>query len=440
MTESSNFVKKTTFGEKFITYLFFFQWLIYENVILLEPVAFGGDIFLFIVFGFKLILPFLLCYIVGLPPKWVIKSPNFLIYIALFLLFIFWGVIPTLISGTIISWFKIIPLFFFLLASVSFFSKHLFAFNLFAKCIIIYTLTALVQFLLLYLVQDYQESGSFPLAGPWGLFGNIQGKFGLPGIDFTIVRLCGFWREPSLASGTCYVSFFLCKYLVKIGENKFWNFVSYFCMLAGILTLSNAGYLAFASSLLGVIFFNLRIISKRFLYILLVLPLIIVMVWGAIFGRQYFAENGSDNPFLLAAVGVRSAGNINSNDFDPSDGRLDLMQYTLEETSKNIIGKGIQVTGSTGIKSPSGGLLFWMLLTGYPGALLILLLATFPILLNFNIKDNSTGIISLGQALIVLFVQQSSYGSWLDPNYIILSSLLLVLSIRKRNSNFLLDS
>jgi hypothetical protein len=417
---------KTSSFEKIIVLLIFLQWMIYENIVLLEPNSFGGNFLLILVFGYKLLFPFCLLLIVRPPSLNLLRNAKISIYLLLIILFILWSLIPTLISGNIFSWLKIVPLFVFLLGVISFFSKHINSYKFLAKLIIIYVLIAVIQFSLLYITQNFQESGQIALAGPYGLFGNIQGKFGLPGINFTIIRLCGFWREPSLASGTCYVGFYLGKYLVKNGENQFWSIASKICFIAGLLTLSNAGYLAITGAILASLLFDYSYIKKNIIYIFLLLPFVTIMLWAAVFGRQYFAENGSDNPFLLAFVGVRSAGNINSSDFDPSDGRIDLMKYTFDETNKNFIGKGIQVTGSTGIVSPSGGLFFWMLLTGYPGAILILLIATFPIFINFNNKKNKRGIIFLGQALVVLLIQQSSYGSWFDPNYLILSSILLI--------------
>jgi len=411
---------------RLITILIFIQWLIYENIVLAEPDAFGGVFMVILVFGFKLIFPFILFIISGPPILSKLKNVNIYLYVFSLIFFLLWSLIPTLISGNFISWIKLLPIIFFFLSILSFFSKYPTSFKLFIKLVILYVLSALLQYIIIYTFGIYNQSGVIALTGPFGLLGNTQGQFGLPGLSEPIIRLCGFWREPSIASASAFASFFYGKFLYTQGESKKWLYAGYLCFLAGILTISNAGFLAVGSAFFFGFIIGRQSLIKKILKLVFVLPIVLIFIWFALFSRSYFSENGSENPYLLALSGVRSAGNINSNEFDPSDGRLDLMNYTIKETKNNIIGKGVQITGAKGIMAPSGGLLYWMLLTGFPG-LLFLLFREFNLLYSQykSVKANYN-ILLLGQALIVILVQQSSYGSWMDPNYFIIASAVLL--------------
>jgi hypothetical protein len=237
--------------------------------------------------------------------------------------------------------------------------------------------------------------------------------------------LCGFWKEPSNAAGASFAAFFLAKFIFEIYSNKFWKIASYLCLIAGFLTLSNAGYLSIGiSSLIGFFLNNRKTLNKKIVTYIIIVPIIISMIWLALFSRDYFYKHPTENVFLLAITGVRSA-NTNEN-FDPTDGRFDLLALTYNTISKNFIGVGIQVTGPSGINSPAGAPLFWLFLTGIPGLLLISLreLAVYSSIRKSIAKCNST--ILLGQAFFAILTQQAIYGSWMDPNYVIFASLILV--------------
>lgn len=411
--------------EFILSFFIFIQWLIYENIILSEPEAFGGTIFLIFVFGYKFFFPFLLLMYTGFPD--LKRSGRIAVYSFSVVAFLLWSLIPTMISGVFLSWIKLFPPIIFFLAVISFFTKNFRSHIYIMKFIIVYVMVALIQYIIILTTNMYEESGDIPLTGPFGLLGNTQGKFSLPGIDNPIIRLCGFWREPSNASGTAFASYFFGQYLYKQGESKIWYYLSILCFVAGILTLSNAGYLAIGLAfLVGFIFSNMRLETKLKRSIIF-LPIIILFGWYALFSRSYFSENGSDNPYALAFAGVRSASNLNSVDYDPSDGRIDLIQYSINETKENFIGKGVQITGPKGIIAPPGGIFYWLLLTGFPGILFLIIRDFTLISTHFYSRQYSTNAILILQALVVIVVQQSVYGSLMDPNYFLVSAMVLML-------------
>lgn len=407
---------------KFITFLLFFDWLTYENLILLEPEFYVGQIFLVVAFSFKLIFPFAFLAYTGLPSLSLLKKARVGIYIVVFFAFLFWSLFPTLLGGDIISWVKLIPVFVLFIAVLSFFSKYPAAFLLFAKCLVLYVISALLQYLCVYIFGYYDLPTRGVLAGPFGIFGNVISQISAP--DFHLLRLNGFWKEPSNAAGSAFSAFFLARYLYAVGERPFWRIASYLCLISGFLTLSNAGYLAIGATLLIGLFIQAKqnfkgIIIKTFL----ITPVIAVMLWFALFSRSYFANHGSEYRLLLAISGIRHDVN---DDFDPTDGRKDLLTYTFDRVNDKIIGYGVQVTGPTGLNSSASAPLLWLLLTGYPGLLLLLLReAVLLVSLRKMIKRNPE-LLFLSQALLVVIVQHSVYGNWMNPNYLIFAAAVLI--------------
>src|SRR6185503_12023894 len=103
-----------------------------------------------------------------------------------------------------------------------------------------------------------------------------------------------------------------------------------------------------------------------------------VLLASMIFVRGYVAENYPDNIWLRAVAGARDV----SVDADQTSGRLDLAKMTLEKSASTIIGEGIQEVGASGISGSASAPLFWLLLTGIPG--LVLLLARETVLVFYG--------------------------------------------------------
>lgn len=399
---------------------------------------YGGAAFFILTNGIKLCFPFALLFYTGLPSSRFITTGYVALYLFFFAAFLIWGLLPTLVSGDLFEWFKLIPRFMFFLGVVAFFSRRPAAFSLFSKCVVVYVLFALLQYILLYFTGAYNSPVSYEnqlMAGPFGLFGNVTSMMFFPGAPFPFIRLTGFWNEPSNASGSAFAAFFLARYLVSIGEGPFWRNASYACFVAGMLALSNAGYFALGSALLFGLFFSARrFTARRVLQFVLLLPIAAALLLIVFFGRAYVAENLTDNYFARAITGVRD---IESASLDASDGRLDLMQMTLEKTE--ILGVGIQAVGSEGMTASGSAPLLWLLMTGIPGLLLLIGREAVLLVSSRSLLRSLPPILPLIQALVVVMAQHLVYGSWMNPNYLILAAMVLVFSHRSTQQLFTIN-
>lgn len=416
--------------EKLITLLIFLYWLVYENVVFFYSMEYGGTAFFILTNGIKLFLPFGMLLYTGLPSYRILRRSYTSFYILFFVAFLLWGLVPTLVSGDPLAWLKLLPRLMFFLSVVAFFSRRPTAFSLFAKCMVVYVLSALLQYILLYWTGTYDNTIDYKnqrMAGPFGLLGNVTSIMVFPSDPFPIIRLTGFWNEPSNASGSAIAAFFLARYLVATGERSFWRWASYACLFAGILALSIAGYLALCASLVLGLFFGVRgfTVGRVFQFVLLLL--IVIALFGlVVFGRSYVAENATDNIWARAITGARDHGPQQRDDV--SSGRLDIAKMTLEKSASELIGVGIQEVGSEGIEGSATAPLYWLLLTGFPGLVLLLSRETVLLAATRSLVRGQPAVLPLTQALIAVMTQHLSYGSWMNPNYFILAAMVLVCS------------
>jgi hypothetical protein len=415
----------------------FLYWQIYENVIFLYPENFGGVTFLGLVYFFKLAFPFLLFVYASFNGLVIPKPPEVKIYVLLFLAFLIWSVVPTIIGGDLINWVKLLPLIFFFCSALSIFIKRPQIIVFLIKLIIAISVFSLLQYMGVMITGIYESRvpGSISLTGPLGLFGVTSGNFYLPGIDNPIIRLGGFWKEPSNASGVNFACFFLARYLYKIENKTKWYYISFISLTAGFLSLSNAGYLALACGGLVSVVLNFKQFSvgQKSISIAFFMPILIGLLWMAMFSRSYLASTQSENNFLLAVAGVR----VNSYDdpnYDPSSGRLELLESVFQGGIKNIIGEGVQQVGDkTKLVVPASAPFFWLTLTGYIGFVLIILREIFVFFGTLRLNRIYPTSIYIVQAYIVVLVQQSIYGVWMDPNYLIMVAFVFsLLSIKSK--------
>ncbi len=417
--------------DKAVTILAFLYWLSFEHIAFFTPEDYGGSLLVVVTSAIKLVLPFGLLFYTGLLSSTITRGRYLPYYIFFFSLFLLWGLIPTLISGETLAWFKLLPRFAFFLSMVSFFSKRPAAFSLFAKLLVIYVLSTLVQYFLVYLTgayMDVAEYGPHELAGPRGLLGNVTARMHLGG-SFPIIRLTGFWNEPSNASGSAFAAFFLARYLVASGEREIWRKASYGALIAGMLALSNAGYIALGVALLvGPMLVSSRIRikrAKRTFRLMLVISLGLILVAVALLGRRYVGESLSNNIWARGVVGARTEAVVS----DPFGGRVEVLGTAWESSSSNIIGLGIQEIGSEGVIDGSGTApVYWLLLTGIPGLLLLVGREAVLVASVRELVRRYRHMIFLVQALVVIMVQHMVYGTWMNPNYLYLAAGVLAFS------------
>ena len=414
------------FTDTVATLVIFLYWLVYENIVFFYSMESGGTVLLVLTNSIKLFLPFGLLLYTGLPPIRLLARGYTSLYIAFFVAFLFWGLIPTLISGDPLAWFKLLPRFVFFLSVLSFFFKRPVAFRLFAKCMVLYVLSALLQYILIYVTGAYDSTVGVDyarLAGPMGLLGNVTSMMRFAGSPFPFIRLTGFWNEPSNASGSAFAAFYLARYLVAIGERPRWRMASYGCLVAGILALSTAGYFAFFAALTWSLLFGVgKVTAGRVFRFALSLSIAAALMGIVVFGRTYVYDNLPDNVWARAITGARD---FDDKADDVTSGRLDLAKTTIETSVSGFIGVGIQEVGSEGIEGPATAPLFWLLLTGFPGLGLLLCREAVLLTAMRSIVVGRPAMLLLTQALIVVVAQHLSYGTWMNPNYFILAAMVL---------------
>jgi hypothetical protein len=421
-------IARLSVAESIATIAVFGYWILFENVIFAFPMEFGGSQFLLATYLLKLLLPVILLTYTGLPsPRFLLQGASGL-YVWCFAAFLGWAVVPTLISGSLVDYLKLLPRFLYFIAVLALFSTRPPSMLLYAKLVIAYVLLSLCQWAGVYITQSFEPTMTVPanLTGPSGLLGNISSRFYLPSVSVPIVRLAGWWNEPSNAAASAFVGFFLARYLSVAMQQTRWRLISYLCLIAGLLTLSNAGYLALAAGLLvSAIGGGRGLHLGRIVKIVAISAMVVALFLVALYGRQYVAANMSDNMWARAIAGVREDV---VETVDWTGGRVTLAQATVESARANTIGVGVQVWGEGGVIVSASAPLLWLMLTGGPG---LALLAFREISLWFvarSLLRGSPSALPIVQALAVVVVQQLSYGSWMDAQYFCIVAATLALA------------
>lgn len=403
--------------------LIFLYWTTFENRMFFSPEEYGGPILVLLSNLLKLGVPVVVLLLVGLPSARMVTRGANGVYVFFFGIFLLWTCVPTLIYGDMTYWLRMIPRFVFFMALMAFFERCPWGFRLLAKCIVCYATFALVQYVLLYMTGPYIP-GSGGFVGPLGLLGNIDSAMTFPGLDMPWYRLSGFWNEPSNASAVAFEAFFLARYLVVMGESRAWHRVSLLCLTAGFLAFSLAGDLAFAAALLVGMTLGedhgssrVRIFAKFILGLAVVVALIAI-----VFGRNYVAENFPDNNLARALTGVRSEGVVD----DPTAGREALLNRTLKLIADNPFGSGLQAIGAGGVESSASAPIMWLFFAGIPGLLFLLFREGALAWRGLQLVRSSPSVLPLLQAMTVIVVQHTSYGDWMNANYLVLAAAILV--------------
>ncbi|MDO8341565.1 MAG: hypothetical protein Q7T48_00035 [Cellvibrio sp.] len=412
-------------SDKLAVFFIFLYWILFEHVIFFNASEVGQSMVALTV-ALKLLIPIgLLAYSgVQLTP---IKNKYAGYYLVIFVTFLGWIGLVTLFNGDLIEWFKLLPRFIFFIAVLSIFYKTPAAFYLFAKLLISYVIFALLQYVLTYATGAYDNPvlvTSYMSAGVTGLYANITSMMYFPSFSVPIVRLCGFWNEPSNASGTAFAAFFLSSLVFKKEGGATWKFASYACLTAGFLCFSTVGLLAFGLALLvGFILGNKECnnpIKSAFK-----LPIMVVAVGGvgaAIFGRAYVAENYADNDILRVIVGLRDTSQTE----DVYSGRLVVIENTINHVAEHIFGTGLSAIDlSNNVMMSASAPMYWLLIGGILGLVLLLLRELMLVAACYKLAKSSPEHVYLVQALVAIMAQHLSYGSWMNPNYFILVAAIM---------------
>lgn len=382
-----------------------------------------------LIFAIKVFLP---CLLLLLIPLRKVNFAYFNKFIIFFVLFMIWGLIPTVFSGcyeeTIVQWFKFLPrLLFFILIGV-YLLRRPEASIVLVKLFIIIGIFTVIQFFLLILTKTVGITvGTVEMArgtyyGPYGLLGNGTARMYFPDIQGPIFRLCGFWLEPSRASGFMFAVYFLAKGLYILEKKKLWKLASYSCLIGGFLCFSNAGYLAIATALFfGVITqFKMGKRTLRSLFLIIIIACLVVTVF---WGRSLVAQRYYHVDVLRAIVGVR--GTVDVTLAKPDGGRLELMKENIPIWLNNPFGIGFRIPGDFFFEQASGcAPLTWFSYTGFFGIVLLLLREKQVIVSSLKFSTRSDYCRNVCQAWVAMFTQHLVYGSWMSPVYLILCALV----------------
>ena len=432
-------MRTLTIIDRLFVWLIFCHYLIYELVFFFYY-DFAGGIVTPFVSAWKLAFPVVL-FIYGCVARgpvlrrviWPLAG-----YLIAFCLFLIWAVIPSILSpfgaASILEWLKLLPRALFFLGLVGFVLSKPKAFDLLIRILVGWAVICVVQYSILVISRGYETLYKFSgipvsFAGPYGLLGNVSSLMTFPGLSFQIARLCGFWNEPSNASASLFAAFFFSRYLFQIHGAKRWRYASYVLFVGGVLCLSNAGYLAIAIALAfgSIVSRGWRVSSSFRRICLLAFGLTLILI--AVFGRGYVAEKLPDNDWARAFVGARELNASGDSESDPYGGRIDLLTSVYAEVVKRPIGLGIPPFGRADVQNISATApVYWLLATGIIGCVLLLLREGFAAMAAFQYSRRSLLVRTAAQAWIVVVVQQSVYGSWMNPLYFIVTTGLLTVA------------
>lgn len=415
--------------DKFAVYVIFFYWMIYENVLFF----YAGEIgfwLLAITNLLKFIVPIGLLSYTGINAG-LFRLVNIFYYLLYFTLFIIWIGLVTAFNGDLVEWYKLIPRYIFFLAVLSLFYKVPASVYLFIKIMIAYVTFSLFQYIVTYATGAWSSPVNYfgyDSTGVLGLYSNITSMMHFPQSSVPIIRLTGFWNEPSNASGSAFASFFLANFLYKKGHGAIWKYTAYACLISGILCFSNAGYFGFGMALFVGIF---AVSNKdwkliKLIYVAIVSTVSIFALWLTFFGRSFVRSSSSEENFILRAiVGLRESDDTD----DVYGGRFDLMINTLSYVQDNLFGQGLKALDvSNNVMTSASAIIYWLLIGGVVGVLLLIFRELALIRASYRLVKIDMDNIYLVQALAAVMAQHLSYGSWMNPNYLVLAAAILAFS------------
>ena len=256
---------------------------------------------------FKFFFPFILLFYAGFNPSGIFSQKTTLYYILYYFIFIVWLIILNLIISGLdfgfIEALRQIPRFIFLIGIVQFFLIEKGMREKILKIVVMYSLFVILMHVILLLNPTVKTTtilgNSF--AGPFGILGNVTSRIFIPTIDIPIYRLCGWFNEPSNASAFLLASYFLGKSVQHtMPKSILWKYAPMICLIGGLITFSNAGYVAIGFSFILVTILNMKYL-KHHKYSIKNIFIIMVAMSGIVIGllgRHYSAKVGFDNELL----------------------------------------------------------------------------------------------------------------------------------------------
>ena len=360
------------------------------------------------------------------------------LYLLYFLLFVLVALGSAVMSVdpvvSFLQWFKLFLRFMIAVTLLLCFIRWPYLIDATIKMTVYLGALVVAQYLLLSLLFNLNLENSLPYLVSTGddkfsLLGDITSRLSFSGINF--LRLTSFWLEPSKAAGFLFSTTFLAVWLYWNDGNKKWKKYAYFCLFGGFACLSNAGYLGLGAGVMAWAFYEYRHRSKARLKTLLIIIFSLTLISGALGGRYWSYTHNVKNPYVRALFGVQKhslyGANVSYNNV--SAGRVELAQKNLQILYTKPLGIGPQVPGQTrdgkgfSMASASAPIL-WLTFTGIFG-LLFLLLVLFQVVKCYFSPYMQRKDLYIFCAWIALASQELSYGTWMDPFFLMLSTMFL---------------
>lgn len=418
-----------------VGYILLYEWGIFEADILRTPVLVA-----------KLLVPVLLLVII---PVTKLQSKALRLFVLFYLLFMIWALIPGIATGefqeTAVVWLRYVPrLFFTFLLGVYFFSQPNASVRVMKVLVVIGALTV-VQFCILVpamtldLVEPFYVAGARAIYyGPYGILGNEAAVMHFSGLSVPVLRLTGFWVEPSNASGFLFAAFFMARVVYASQKKARWRNFSYLCLVGGFCALSNAGYLAIAAPILFACLF-MKKSGGKFVYVVLLTVVALGLAYFAIGGRALVNEQYGSSSELRALAGARAGSEL-----DPYGGRVELFQKNVSLVLSSPFGMGMKVAGEGGVGSyeeaSASAPILWLAYTGFVGLLLLLLREFQVMVVAIKYARESALVMGASQAWLAMSTQHLAYGTWMTPMYLFLCVAVLTLALQNRQSSGSIDS
>jgi len=380
-------------------------------------------------------------------------------YIKFFLLFMVWGFFSSLFSfvpkESLIQWLKFIPVLFFCWFICLYLLDHEEVQKKIMKFFVAIAVFTVIQYVFLEIATFSGVAKSFNLPthrgglyyGPFGLLGQGSGNVYFKSLGFSLWRIYGFWLEPSTVAGFLLAAAFFSVALYLETKRKIWKMVASACFIGGICTFSNTAYLCIGiAGLIGELFFLKERKNKKAFHLAAAL-FFILLIFYSILGRWFVAKYFSNNIDLRYISGVRDAIH------EPYGGRKEQLSLNLKtvfdgadyelavasdnkpavaydtkritKIAKNILfGIGFRISGTDAQRrgfpiASASALILWLAYTGVIG-FMILLMREFQIVsVIFKNIYSSHFLLCIFQAWTVMFVTNLSYGTLMNPFYLI---------------------
>jgi len=379
----------------------------------------------------KFIVPILL-FIAVFTVKNIETSKFFKKYILFFALFMVGGFFSSLFSTEpkecMVQWSKFLFLFIFFFSIYRYLLCSEGAIDRLLKIFIVIAVLTVIQYILLEIVTFAGSLKSFDLpthrggiyCGPWGILGQGSGDVYFKSMGFSLFRLYGFWLEPSNTTGFLLACAFFAESLFIKTKRLVWRIFGIISFCGGILTFSNTAYLAIAVvGVLGEIIYLRDVRSKKTAHCI-ALSFYVFLIIFAVFGRAIVAKYYPDNIDLRYVSGVRDAVD------DPYRGRLELAKANFNHICKLkdlFLGIGFRIPGQDaqgrGYPISSNAPIYWFIFAGIIGLSFLILRELQVVKAVGKNIFSSILVLRVVQAWVALFVANLSYGTWMNPFYLI---------------------